>query len=106
MTEVRSVTLAIGAGDEDVPPGADVVVAVTLALTLRDADGILHERSVVLTPTESTSIDDLMAVLPELIASVRHESLAPAMPPPEADVDGVIVLDSFDFDALSFGRDD
>ena len=92
--------------DGDAPRGTDAAVAVTLALTLRDADGVLHERSVVLTPAEATSIDGLSAVLPDLIASVRHESLAPAMPPPEADVQDVIVLDSFDFDTLTFGYND
>ena len=103
MTEVRSVTLDLSMSDNFALRGKDVVVSVTLALTLRDERGMLRERSVKLTPPEATCIDNLAAVLPDLIASVRNESLAPALPPPEQDVLDVIVLDSFDFDALTFG---
>jgi len=104
MTEVRSVTLDMASADADAVRIVDAVVAVTLALTLRDSEGTLRERSVILTLAEETSIDNLAAMLPDLIASVRNESLAPALPPPDVDVDEVIELDSFDFDSLIFDR--
>lgn len=104
MTEVRSVTLDMASADADADRIGDAVVAVTLALTLRDSEGTLRERSVILTLAEETSIDNLAAMLPDLIASVRNESLSPALPPPDVDVDEVIELDSFDFDSLIFDR--